>query len=258
MRSLPILAAVAALPGMALATAPDGRPVRNSFIDRPVADARDLVRQVRADPVVADRYERHFSMDRAAVLRFLGTLHRARLARAGTFTIYSVPTDGHIKMHVGRIPKGEPMFMDRAGRPVLVVRCGNPVVLGPSYRAHAPMTIGDLSSVRTLDLPMADALDRVPLALVPGTPESEILNATSLAIAGEPAPETQALAREILLSPKSSGLEGLSLMLPILGFLGGHGSHAGSGSVTPPPVPEPAPFLALAGGVAALARRRRK
>ncbi|RYG25093.1 hypothetical protein EON82_08360, partial [bacterium] len=106
--------------------------MRNSFINRPVGDTADLLAHVRASRTVADRYQRHFAMDRATLLRFLEGLHRGRLAKAGIYTIYSVPQGGRLKMHVGRIRKGEPMFFNGAGQPTLVVKCGNPIVLGPS------------------------------------------------------------------------------------------------------------------------------
>lgn len=255
MRFLPT-SVLLALPGLALATAPDGRPVRNSFIDRPVVDAADLVRHVRTDPVVADRYERHFSMDRASVLRFLSTLHRARLVQAGTFTIYSVPPDGHVKMHIGRIPKGEPMFINRANRPILVVRCGNPVVLGPmAHRANAAPHIGDMANERRMTPSEALFADAEPLALVPAVPESPLPTAVAFAVAGEPVLEVNAMERAILpVASKFPNLEGLALALPILGLLSHHPSSSGGPAAA---VPEPAPLAALALGLVGLACRRR-
>ena len=253
MRSL-FLAALLLLPAAVVAAAPDGRPVRNSFVDRRVANTRQLVAHVEADPVVADRYERHFAMSRRNVLAYLGGLHRGALAQDGVYTIYSVPSDGHVKMHVGRLRHGEPMFLDQAGRPVLVVRCGNPVVLGPVRSAHGN-PLAAVPSEPTLGRSLADDADAVAagdvlMALEPPVPIAPV--PTTFV----PAPPVDVSVATVGAVPTRGGwnVGGLPLLLPIVGSVasGGHDHHPST------PVPEPATLAPLALGAAALWRRRKR
>ncbi len=242
---------------VALPAVGSARPVRNSFVNRRVTDARGLLVHVQSDPEVADRYERHFAMDRGTLLAYLGGLHRGALAKAGYFTIYSVPDDGHLKMHVGRLPKGEPMFLDRNGTPILVVKCGNPVVLGPRHpRQGNPvaLTLAGEGSARPL---LAD--DSVPaagdvLALTPEAapvPLAEILTSTESAPL-EAAPMAVGASTVPASAPGWGGvLVGLGGLSAASTSLGGHGGSS-------QPVPEPATLIALATGVGALARRRKR
>lgn len=243
------------LPALARADAPDGRPVRNSFVDHRVRSAQELLAHVRADRVVADRYMRHFAMDWATMLRYLGGLHAGRLAKAGTFTIYSVPKGGWLKMHVGRLPKGEPMFLDRAGHPILVVRCGNPVTLGPRPGRRANDDLGLSEPEGERGMPLADSLLSEPMALLP-EPLEVVPTATAV---------TVALAMGPVTSIPTVGASGLGSGYDVLGglsllpFFGSNG-HSERPDVprSTPPVPEPGALAALAGGLASLAQGRRK
>jgi hypothetical protein len=245
--------------GTASARALDGRPVRNSFVNRPAPNVALLVAQVRSDATVADRYERHFSMTKSEIVRILSALHRAPLARSGIFTIYSVPVGGRLRMHVGLLRKGEPMFFDRSGRPVLVVRCGNPVTLGP--RRHAanvnnPMPTGE-SDARELspDGPRSRLADAISLALAPALPYAspalDTLGVTSTTALGE---------------PTTSSPTGWSATWPtfaagffplLAGLDSGSGGH-GPARPAPQPVPEPTTIMAFGLGVATILRRRKK
>ncbi len=242
---LPLTVAAA----LAQANAPDGRPVLNSFVNHRVADTTSLLAHVRKDPVVADRYRRHFAMDQASLLRYLGGLHRGALANDGVFTIYSVPQGGRLKMHVGKLRRGEPMFLDRRGAPVLVVKCGNPVVLGPARpRPSTPTAVAILNERAPRPLPLAEAQTSTDelLASVPAVPTVVPETATVVA---EPA---------VAVVPASStgGSTNLGWLGSIVGIFGAV-SNDGPKDVTNP-VPEPASLLALAAGAAALARRRRR
>ena len=256
----PLLCSLFALTvGVASARALDGRPVRNSFVNRPAPSVALLVAQVRSDAAVADRYERHFSMTKSEIVRILSGLHRAPLSRSGIFTIYSVPEGGRLKMHLGRIRKGEPMFFDRSGRPVLVVRCGNPVTLGPRGRAanvNSPTPTGE-SDARELspDSPRGRLADALSLALAPALPDAaptlDPLGVTSTAALGEPtigSPTGWSAAWPTLAAGS----------FPLLaGSVPGSGGH-GPARPVPQPVPEPATIAALVLGALSILKRRKE
>ena len=96
---LSAFAFLAALPASA-ETPANHRPDLNAFVNRKASDVSSLVAQVRNDPEVADRYERHFSMSRRELIDYLGSLHRTQLAEDGLYTVYSVPEGGRVKMHI--------------------------------------------------------------------------------------------------------------------------------------------------------------
>lgn len=234
----------------------DRRPVRNSFVDRKVGSAADLLAHVRTDPVVMDRYVRHFQMNRSEVLHLLGGLHRGVLAQTGVYTIYSVPPDGHIKMHVGRILKGEPMFLNAQDQPVLVAKCGNPVVLGPrratahltAPMSETPSAAREIEATPDLSEPMEDGALLTVTPSVPGA-FAEIAPAPVFA-AAQPTIVAPALP-----TVTGSGWIGATWLL----------SFAGAAAVLPPrpaiprePVPEPAGYATLAVGAASLLRKRKK
>jgi hypothetical protein len=238
------------------ANAPDGRPVRNSFVNHRVRNDAELIKHVQSDPVVADRYQRHFAMNRPTLLRYLGGLHRGTLARSGMYTIYSVPEGGRLKMHVGRIEKGEPMFLDRSGQPVLVVKCGNPVVLGPSRARHgnfASVTTGEESGSRRYEPKMPDPVGVESLvAMAPAVPmpaEPELATVpTGVAMPLQPSAPVATVP--LGGSSSFSHLGSLLVMLPVVGSFQSAGDHTN-------PVPEPATLATLAVGALSVARRRR-
>src|SRR5579872_4965399 len=108
------------------------RMPRNAFIDHPCSSVSQLVAEVKNNPDVMDRYSRHFGMSHEEVVRYLGTFHVSRLQRSGIYTVYSIPPGGYVKMHAERLERGTPVFADMNDAPVLMVRCGNPLTLGPT------------------------------------------------------------------------------------------------------------------------------
>lgn len=237
-----------ALVALGRADAPDGRPVLNSFINHRVLDGAALVAHVRADPVVADRYRRHFAMDQAALLRYLSGLHRAPLAKDGVFNIYSVPRGGRLKMHVGRLRRGEPMFLDRSGAPILVVKCGNPVVLGPA-RPQSPNLL--------VNEPLKDR-DLRPLAFSSVPEPSPVDMFTLMPSVPSVVPATSTAAQEGAVPASAVEPRSFALMAPLFILIGGGTTLSlPTPSRNPTPVPEPASLLALAAGALTLARRRR-
>lgn len=104
----------------------------NSFLMSPVRSTHELVKQVKANAKVRDRYKRHFAMTSNEVISFLSKLKLSKLKQAGEFEVYNVPSSGLLRAKMRRLKVGTPIFVDAAGTPVLMVICGNPLMRGPS------------------------------------------------------------------------------------------------------------------------------
>ncbi|RYG23357.1 PEP-CTERM sorting domain-containing protein [bacterium] len=233
------------------------RPDLNSFVNRKVTDTKSLVNQINSDPVVADRYQRHFGMTRQEVVAYVSNLHRGALPETGTYTIYSVPDAGYVKMHTAKLKKGEPMFLDPSNRPILIAKCGNPVVMGPSdVRKGNPMAFtptGDSSTREFTEVVPREASpegEATLVAMIPPVPE--VVPTTIVPVTPVPAaPMTM-----VPVTATGGGFNGLPflgalpLLLPFIG--GGDGNGGGTQAV-----PEPATMVALGLGAVALIRRRR-
>ncbi len=234
------------------------RPVRNSFLDRRVTSVSQLVSEVENDPVVADRFERHFGMSKQRLISYLSDLHRDRLRNPGAFTVYSVPRDGHVKMHMEKLSAGEPIFADPKGDPILLIKCGNPltrgpeaVVLKPDVEA-APATLPE-DFLKATAVPGIESGAESPgmLTSIPNVPNeltyAPVLTGPAL---GPAAPQE--------FSGVGGSAPGLGAGIGILPILGGIAIGIGTGSHHSPPVPEPATIIVLGAGVSAVLARRRK
>jgi hypothetical protein len=195
-------------------------------------------------------------MDRPTLLWFLGGLHRGRLKQDGVFTIYSVPQGGRLKMHVGRIRRGEAMFFNRWEQPTLVAKCGNPVVLGPSHPqkgnpgANPPQ---EEAESREMELALSKLAEPEPtLVLEPSLPPTEVaVAATATYVNPEP------IGTDVV-PITVTGWDGGSFLVP-LGFLGSVVATRPTEGRLPGksmPVPEPATMLILAAGAGMFRRRR--
>lgn len=264
---LSVFALVAALPAVA-SVLPTKRPDLNAFINHKADTSSALVAQVEADPEVADRYQRHFSMNRQELVGYLSGLHRGTLAKDGVYTVYSIPEGGRVKMHMERLKKGSPMFLDARGRPTLIVKCGNPVVLGPQrVRRGNPLTLVPTGDDKTRQLSILTPRDAdevmnpdALVAMLPDVPEV-IPPAVPPAVPAEETTTTTAAIATVPVTATGGG-HGFpyAALLPLgfLGFLGHHGGNGGGGGFVPVPVPEPATMAAMAIGVVGLARVRRR
>lgn len=110
--------------------------LRNSFIPGGIRSVHKLLRRVQSDPVVADRYRRHFRMDQPTLLSYLGSLHVTRLHRPMKFQIFSAPASGSLGGHDQILRRGELVFERADGTPILRCLCGNPLTLGPNGQLH--------------------------------------------------------------------------------------------------------------------------
>ncbi len=251
-----------------MACVASARPEKNAYLNHRATTVVALVHEAQTDPEVLDRYMRHFAMTRKQVLALLGSLHVERLQKTSHFEMYSVPDGGSLKMHHCTLKKGERLFVDDKGKPVLRLKCGNPLTLGPGSICSTGALLPQFAETSELKPLIPDVDSAVApmddwLAMVPPTPEElpaldvEIPAATGPQVAPSIAPPNP-----ITLPPGHSNLIGSLLGIPLL--IGGSfafphgGNHTDGRNPPPPPVPEPASFLALGAGAAVLIRRRRK
>jgi hypothetical protein len=236
------LALLAVLMAVTTAFGQQHRPAPNSFIDHRISSVSDLVHEVKSDPVVMDRFCRHFAMSNDDVVRYVSSLHVAKLARGGVYTVYSVPEGGYVKAHTEKLEVGTPVFADLNGTPVLLVRCGNPLTKGPNN----PTALSKPNILPTVT-PMHE---EAPGEVAPAPPLfAEIPPpAPNLATPTAPAPAPQAVGA---VAPGGVGPWPL-LFLPVLGLI-----HGGGGDHHKQPVPEPATMVVLGAGIVAFLRKRR-
>jgi len=213
-------------------------PGRNSFLVVSAHSTSELVQQVQQNSTIRDSYERHFQMSDSQLYAYLRTLHPVRLDSDQVFTVYSVPPGGELKAHTQRLKKGELVFADMNGNPILRARCGNPLVGSPTGVVPQEELSGPSADMKNIDVPVAESIISTPLALAPAPPviPEEV-------VVTMPPPVTTVASQPLLpLLPL--------LALPIVGQ-----SHGGGGGA---PVPEPTTMIALAAGASALMARRRK
>ncbi|HWA82233.1 MAG TPA: DUF6777 domain-containing protein [Fimbriimonadaceae bacterium] len=220
---------------MASAALGQSNPPRNSYLDKRVNSTSELVQQVQTNTAVMDRYRRHFAMTNEEVVTYLSSLRVSKLEKDGVYTVYGVPhASGDFHAHLRLLKKGEPVFVESDGTPVLQLVCGNPLILGPK-KPVTPNPVatatGPVEGTREIPVEAPPAVSAV--APTPATPE-----------VGEP-------VQPVYPTPHS-GSNPVAMLLGLAGAVGFFPHHH-----SPPPVPEPVSVVVLAGGLAALALRRR-
>lgn len=246
---------LAVVVGISLVTFSVARPDRNAFLNVRAVTVPQLVEQVRRDPEVMDRYRRHYSMNDAEVLAFLSSLKLARINKAGAYRVYSVPPDGSIKMSVRNFREGTPVFADLVGRPVMILKCGNPLDRGPKDPGVGKDPDPNLETDVTTEMREGEL-----------TPESLIELEDLTAIAPD-VPTLVDLPEEII-TINESPIPILAPAIPIGGWLagllgGGFFLIIGGGDSNNPGdtvVPEPATvgIMAIGAGGLLLRRARRR
>jgi hypothetical protein len=112
---------------------------RGSFLTQPVQSTWQLAQQVRTNPVVAARYEKHFGVSPSRFADYAQSqLRYQRLKSAGCYRVFFIRKDGSIGSNVRKLRKGTEVFMHvRTGKPVLLAECGNPMTTAlPGYTLH--------------------------------------------------------------------------------------------------------------------------
>ncbi len=214
---------------------------RNSYLLRPANSKSALMSQVRNEPMLMDRYMRHFSMSEAEVIEYIGSLRLSRIERTGIYGVFGVPENGKIHSTMQNLRKGALIWIDTEGNPVLYAVCGNPMTLGPKRAT--------MSEVLTT-VPATVPSEIVAIATTPSAP---VVPSPVVASAMPPTPVASVVDIEpegVVLGSRSGGF-----FLPAL--LGASALLA-SNDGGKEPVPEPATMTALALGAASLIARKRK
>jgi hypothetical protein len=159
------------LAGTAIAVESIAVVPRNSYLVRPVTSARELANQIRTEPVVAQRYARHFKRSAWEFADYVEkNLRLTRLERAQTFNVYYAPPDNRLLVVRRTLPKGTPVFVEKhSGKPILKANCGNPLTPAasiPPLQATRPI---EIASVATPTPVFAEVID------TPQTPTIEIV-----------------------------------------------------------------------------------
>ncbi len=212
---------------------------RNSYILRPAPTKESFLKQLKSEPVLMDRYMRHFSMTKSEVVAYISSLKLGRLEKTGLFQVFGVPKDGVIHANMYTLKKGTLMWFDAQGNPALVEVCGNPVTLGPKTNTLGAGITAPPETAATSDI--------VAMSTIPATP------VTTSPLIAEVTPlvplEPTAVDPVRFDAPRSRNNLGGLLILPALAGLVVNNRRD--------PVPEPATMSALVIGFGTLAARRR-
>lgn len=239
----------------------------NSYLVRPVDSARELAQQIRSEPVVAQRYARHFKQPAYAIADFFEkNLRLTKLERSGEFFVYYAPPDGQLLVKRRLLPRGKEVFVLKSNnKPVLLVECGNPVTPAlslpppPDAALSAPATPAVVSmskpalaetvsqpvvpNVEVVEVPLEEAVaaDLFPPAILS---ELETLPET----APEPPPVVvpAAVAPSVPIAP-AAGSANWWALLPMFGFL-----FIPRGGGAPEVIPEPTAWVGLMVGLGML------
>jgi len=244
----------------------------NSYLVRPVRSVRELVQQIRGEPVVAQRYARHFRQPAYVLADFFEkNLRLSRLERSGEFFVYYASPDGQLLVKRRLLPRGKEVFvLKRDNKPVLLAECGNPLTRAisfPSSQVSAPVAPAVVETstptmVETVSQPVLPVVEivEVPLEeavaadLFPPAILSELETLPESAPEPPPMVVPAAVVPSVPVAPvvhSAGGWWGALLLLPPFLLVRG-------GGAPPEVIPEPTAWVVLAAGLGMLAFSRRR
>jgi hypothetical protein len=240
---------------------------RNSFLVRPVASARELANQIRTEPVVAQRYARHFRRSAWEFADYVEKhLRLTRLERAQTFNVYYAPPDDRLLVVRRTLPKGTPVFVEkRSGKPILKANCGNPLTPAasiPPPQATRPIEIASVATpipmfADTINAPQAPVIEIVEIAEAPieEVVAADVLPTETLVETlpeSAPEPEAPPTLAPVMTSPTTQlppAIRGGPNWLPFLPLITLLAPRSGDDFA---PIPEPTSALILGAGLGLL------
>lgn len=285
----PVILVTAMMVTLATPPGASARTQANSFLDTPAPTHDALMRQVRTDPDVMDRYQRHFAMTPTQVLAFFDGLRLQRLKWDQTYDVYAVPRGGALKSTKRLLRKGTLVWVDERGKAVLMEVCGNPVTRGPAKPESAnivsselalqpqedlrPMLAGPVANEDLSDEMFAGSNGTEPTSLgleFTTITSGPIPNTSPTLPGGSSATPTSTPAVDNTVNPLLNMASFLPSMLDLVsgGFAAGVSAGILSDGYRPRAVarpadpvdvvPEPAAILALSTGITLVATRRKR
>ncbi|MDT7960282.1 MAG: hypothetical protein RQ971_00285 [Armatimonadota bacterium] len=255
------------LAGTAIAVESIAVVPRNSYLVRPVASARELANQIRTEPVVAQRYARHFKRSAWEFADYVEkNLRLTRLERAQTFNVYYAPPDDRLLVVRRTLPKGTPVFVEkRSGKPILKANCGNPLTPAasiPPPQATRPIEIASVATpipmfADTINAPQAPVIEIVEIAEAPieEVVAADVLPTETLVETlpeSAPEPEVPPTLAPVMTSPTTQlppAIRGGPNWLPFLPLITLLAPRSGDDFA---PIPEPTSALILGAGLGLL------
>ncbi len=240
---------------------------RNSYLIRPVASARELANQIRTEPVVAQRYARHFKRSAWEFADYVEkNLRLTRLERAQTFNVYYAPPDDRLLVVRRTLPKGTPVFVEkRSGKPILKANCGNPLTPAasiPPPQATLPVEVASVATpipmfADTINAPQAPVIEIVEIAEAPieEVVAADVLPTETLVETlpeSAPEPEVPPTLAPVMTSPATQlppAIRGGPNWLPFLPLITLLAPRSGGDFA---PIPEPTSALILGAGLGLL------
>jgi hypothetical protein len=241
---------------------------RNSYLIRPVASARELANQIRTEPVVAQRYARHFKRSAWEFADYVEkNLRLTRLERAQTFNVYYSPPDDRLLVVRRTLPKGTPVFVEkRSGKPILKANCGNPLTPAasiPPPQATLPVEVASVATpipmfADTINAPQAPVIEIVEIAEAPieEVVAADVLPTETLVETlpeAAPEPEAPPVLAAVPSAPTpqlppivTGGGPNWLPFLPLIALLAPRGGNDST------PIPEPTSALILSAGLGLL------
>ena len=229
----------------------------HAFLNKPAKSTDQLISQVKSDPIVADRYVRHFAMTKKEVTAYFRTLKPTTLTADGSYDVYNVLPNGKIRVRTFALKRGTSVFKDPAGMAVLKRSCGNPmtwnVATHPSPVNAGPVDVPTVSvdqqivqaelppTTPQLMTPLPDFNPPKAVAMMPSVPDFTIGQLP------ETGKEAVAPLPIIAAAPNLGFLS--VLIVPFIIPPGGHDT---------PPVPEPSSVAAVVAGLSALGWQLRR
>ncbi|MCS7209544.1 MAG: hypothetical protein NZ874_08230 [Fimbriimonadales bacterium] len=274
MRAVGSIVFLFAVAGAAVAVESLAVVPRNSYLIRPVGSARELAAQIRTEPVVAQRYARHFRRSAWEFAEYVeNNLRLTRLSRAQAFNVYYAPPNEQILVVRRILPKGTPVFVEkRTGRPVLKANCGNPLtpaVSLPNPSATNPLELATVAAPTPTFVATAREphMPTIELVDTPETPIEEVVVAdvlpteTLVETLPEAAPDPEAPPALAPVAMAPAGAVPPNLEPPLIPRLGGFGwmpflpfvaLAVAGGDSDFEPIPEPTSALVLSAGLCLL------
>lgn len=229
----------------------------NPFLVYPANSVTELVGQIERYPEVSDRYERHFGMTRSEMVAYAQTLHLTKLRSDGMHTVYNVPREsGVLRSRVLSLKAGTKVWVDYEGKPILQWICGNPMTRGPKDVAAESEVLADATTTVTDEI--LNTAETIPTVSTQADAPAYVLNSQPAIPSVFEMPTVVETAGPTVAKAGGPSLSGL-LLLPLAAIAALGNNH--SDSVVPERtdvVPEPVTLIVLAGGVGAVAARRRK